>query len=139
MHLPYRETAILLPFHAFETFLSQTRQSHREIMMLLSMVHSREIQEGKREGRGDTSQAQNWSNFRNARIDKVRKQVPCSSGPGFTSVYESSSVNAGGVDGARASRLPKEDRNVSCFSGGHRPDARAAFDKFIGRSLHNLM
>lgn len=39
--------------------------------MLLSMVHTREILEGKREGRGDTSQAQNWSNFRNASVDKV--------------------------------------------------------------------
>lgn len=41
--------------------------------MLLSMVHTREILEGRREGRGDTSQAQNWSNFRNARVDKVRE------------------------------------------------------------------
>lgn len=41
-------------------------------MMLLSMVHSREILQGKKEGRGDTSQGQNWSNFRNARMDKVR-------------------------------------------------------------------
>ncbi|CAN0433394.1 unnamed protein product, partial [Laminaria digitata] len=45
--------------------LEMNKKSHREIMMLLSMVHSREIEQGKREGRGDTSQAQNWSNFRN--------------------------------------------------------------------------
>lgn len=43
-------------------------------MMLLSMVHSREVEQGKREGRGDTSQAQNWSNFRNASVDKVSQQ-----------------------------------------------------------------
>lgn len=42
-------------------------------MMLLSMVHSREVEQGKREGRGDTSQAQNWSNFRNASVDKARE------------------------------------------------------------------
>lgn len=40
-------------------------------MILLSMVHDVEIKQGKREGRGDTSQAQNWSNFRNARMDRV--------------------------------------------------------------------
>ncbi|CAM9234327.1 unnamed protein product, partial [Sphacelaria rigidula] len=44
---------------------------HREIMTLLSMVHAIEVQQGKREGRGDTSQGQNWSNFRNAHMDKV--------------------------------------------------------------------
>lgn len=43
--------------------------------MLLSMVHAREILLGKREGRGDTSQAQNWSNFRNASVDKASKQA----------------------------------------------------------------
>ncbi|CAM9147172.1 unnamed protein product [Ectocarpus sp. 12 AP-2014] len=50
--------------------LEMQKKSHREIMMLLSMVHSREILQGKKEGRGDTSQGQNWSNFRNARMDK---------------------------------------------------------------------
>lgn len=42
-------------------------------MMLLSMVHSREVEQGKRESRGDTSQGQNWSNFRNASVDKARQ------------------------------------------------------------------
>lgn len=42
-------------------------------MMLLSMVHASEVLQGKREGRGDTSQVQNWSNFRNASVDKVRE------------------------------------------------------------------
>lgn len=56
-------------------------------MTLLSMVHAIEVQQGKREGRGDTSQGQNWSNFRNAHMDKVRKEMAEDSTPGIVWLF----------------------------------------------------